>query len=248
MIYAIGDIHGQFDLLKELYTKCLRHAVISAEETGEDEHTFVFLGDYVDRGKQNRQVLDFLMNLENSPGITHVKLRGNHEQIFTEAMENPRSMFHVRMWLQNGGMSWLNEAGMDFDYFVNSYPWNHIVNWMKVWLDPYYETEDYIFVHGGLDIREPNMKKQDADSMMWARHEQKDWYRTFPKMVIHGHTPHADPVVDINRINVDTSWAHQKHDYRCLTAVALPNRRYHSHLEPEFITATKPLPLGENEK
>lgn len=236
MIYAIGDIHGQYDLLRELYTTILRHM----EAAGDKDNTIVFLGDYVDRGSQNQKVLDFLIHLESGPGLKHIFLKGNHEQIFINAMENPLVRFHVHMWLNNGGAAFLKEAGMNFDYFNHTFPWVPYVRWMKIRTDLYHETEDYVFAHGGLDIRKPNMKEQDDEYLMWARHTDKNWYRTFPKMVVHGHTPNANPQVDINRINVDTSGLHSPNlNRRCLTAVALPNRRYESHLEPEFLTAIK---------
>lgn len=231
MYYAIGDVHGQYDLLRKLYTKILAHAVAS----GDERNVIVFLGDYIDRGPKNVQVLDFIKNLENSDGLEHVRLRGNHEEIFIDAMENPQSRFHRDMWINNGGNAFLRETGYSFEQFVHTFHWDHYVRWFKIWLEDYYETEDYIFVHGGLDIRKPNMKEQDGGYMRWARHTQRDWYRTFPKMVIHGHTPNADPQIDNNRVNVDTAYSYSKYPTLRLTAVALPMRRYESHLEPEFL-------------
>lgn len=43
-LIAIGDIHGQLDMLKQLLN------VVSLQP----EDQFVFLGDYVDRGKDSR--------------------------------------------------------------------------------------------------------------------------------------------------------------------------------------------------
>ena len=232
MIYAIGDIHGKFDLLKRLYSAILK----DIDASGDADNTIVFLGDYIDRGRQNRQVLDFLKYLEDFDGVEHIFLRGNHEDIFKEAMEKPRVEWARRMWTQNGGQAFLNEVGMDFDYFVNTFAWQPYVNWMKYKLEDYYETEDYVFVHGGLDIRKTNMKDQEGESMRWARHTDKDWYRTFHKLVVHGHTPNADVQVDINRINVDTSWSYSKYPGIVnLTAVALPNRRNDEVSPPRFL-------------
>ena len=56
MLYAVGDIHGQFDLLKDLHQKIIKDAV----QKGSD-HTVVLVGDYVDRGPDSKKVLDFLM-------------------------------------------------------------------------------------------------------------------------------------------------------------------------------------------
>lgn len=232
MIYAIGDIHGKFDLLKKLYSAILK----DIDASGDADNKIIFLGDYIDRGTQNRPVLDFLRALEDFDGVEHVCLRGNHEDIFMNAMQNPRHHWYVRMWVQNGGQAFLDEVGMDFDYFNYTFPWHSYVDWMKYKLDDYHETEDYVFVHGGVDIRKPNMKDQDGESMRWARHTGKDAYAPFHKMVIHGHTPNADPQVDRNRVNVDTSWSFQKYPgILNLTAVVLPNRRDDEVSPPRFI-------------
>jgi serine/threonine protein phosphatase 1 len=238
MLYAIGDIHGQFDLLQSLYASIRK----DIEEVGDEHNVIVFLGDYIDRGSQNVQVLQFLMTLRNEPGVEHVFIYGNHEDLFVHALEHQLVPIYNRMWTQNGGQAFLDEVGMDWDYFRITYQWEKYVNWMKTKLDLYYETEDYVFVHGGVDIRIEDMRDQNEESLMWARHMQKDWYRTYHKMVIHGHTPQHDPYVDINRVNVDTSWSYAKHTGQLhLTAVVLPNRRADG--EPRFIQAVKPLEL-----
>jgi serine/threonine protein phosphatase 1 len=234
MLYAIGDIHGQAKLLSLLYD-AIREDI---KKHGDSDNKIIFLGDYIDRGPNNVQVLDFIKNLEDDEEVEHIFLRGNHEDIFTEAMEHPRSEFARKMWVNNGGQAFLDETKMDFSYFVETFPWHHYVNWFKRRLEPYYETEDYVFVHGGLDIRKPDLKKQDEASMRWARFMEHDHYANFHKMVIHGHTPRPDPVVDNNRVNVDTSWSYMKYpDTLVLTAVVLPNRR--DDQPPRFIQMYK---------
>lgn len=235
MIYAIGDIHGNYDLLDSLYKNILNDIA----SVGDESNTIIFLGDYIDRGYQNQQVLDFLRNLQDSKGIEHIMLRGNHEDIFKNAMQNHRDPFFVRMWVDNGGSAFLKERQMDFTYFVNTYPWHVYVDWMDLKLLNYYETEDYVFVHGGVDIRIPNMENQDKMTLLWSRYTNTNHYKNFNKMVIHGHTPNPDPIVDKNRINVDTSFSYSAYPGIVrLTAVALPNRR-NDDISPRFITAEK---------
>ncbi len=221
MIYAIGDIHGQYDMLKELYNIILEDIVIS----GDEENKIIFLGDYIDRGKQNIKVLDFISQLQNKSNIENIFLLGNHEQIFMEAMESPLDKNKVYMWINNGGLNFMHESGnVEWDYFHQTFPWGPYVRWFQRNLQKYHETEDYIFVHGGLDIRQPHMAKQDAEYLIWARHLQKDWYSGFHKLVVHGHTPSYDAMIDKNRINVDTSVWNPAINGRKLIAVALKNR------------------------
>lgn len=221
MIYAIGDIHGQFDLLKRLYDLIIEDISLN----GDEDNKIIFLGDYIDRGQQNRKVLDFIVHLQNTTKLEHIFLRGNHEQIFTEAMYYHLSKDKISIWVSNGGLNFMHEVGCyEFKCFHEVFPWGSYIRWFENNLQKYHETEDYIFVHGGLDIRQNDMNKQYLDYVMWARHSQKDWYGLFHKMVIHGHTPNDNAVIDKNRINVDTSGWNREVNGRKLTAVALQNR------------------------
>ena len=55
--YAIGDIHGCYTMLNNLLKNCMQHC-------GEHEFHVVFLGDYVDRGKRSREVVELLMRTQ----------------------------------------------------------------------------------------------------------------------------------------------------------------------------------------
>ena len=63
-----GDLHGQvFDLIKLI------------EEKNLQKDKMIFLGDYVDRGRNSIEVLLLLLALKISYRSTIVLLRGNHE-------------------------------------------------------------------------------------------------------------------------------------------------------------------------
>ena len=69
-IAIIGDIHGNLTALKEIITTAMDRTEV-----------FVFVGDYINRGPQSADVIDFLIYLAASPGHTTF-LRGNHEAAF----------------------------------------------------------------------------------------------------------------------------------------------------------------------
>ncbi len=230
MYYAIGDIHGEFSLLLDLYEKILYDIRVN----GEEKNTIVFLGDYIDRGEASIRVLNFLRGLENTDNLNHVFIRGNHEDMFMCAVENPLNDFDVSFWVRNGGEAVLKELNMDWDHFREAFPHQPIYQWLKDKTRFYHETDCYIFVHGGLDTRR-DVCSQLPDVLMWARNMEPDHYKGYRKKVIHGHTPHPQPVVDDNRICVDTSFSPNE---KILTAVALRNEDDGSF---RFLQSTRPL-------
>lgn len=66
-IHHIGDIHGCYTVLKEYLNDELQ-----------DNELYIFVGDYLDRGIENAEVLKFLLNIYRKPNV--MLLTGNHEQ------------------------------------------------------------------------------------------------------------------------------------------------------------------------
>lgn len=66
-IHHIGDIHGCYTVLKE-YLK----------DGFKDDELYIFCGDYIDRGIENVEVINFLYENMNRPNV--ILLEGNHER------------------------------------------------------------------------------------------------------------------------------------------------------------------------
>ena len=66
-IVFIGDIHGCYDTLMQYFKDGL-----------EDDVEYIFLGDYIDRGNQNAEVMKFLYSIMDKPNVCF--LEGNHER------------------------------------------------------------------------------------------------------------------------------------------------------------------------
>ncbi len=67
-ITVIGDIHGCFEPLKSYFE----------EHPYSKETAYIFCGDFLDRGIQNREVLDFLVSIKDDGNV--LMLEGNHER------------------------------------------------------------------------------------------------------------------------------------------------------------------------
>jgi predicted MPP superfamily phosphohydrolase len=72
MLYAVGDIHGEWEMLDELLGRIPHQA----------GDRFVFVGDYVDRGPDARRVVERLLAFSREREC--IFLLGNHESMFLD--------------------------------------------------------------------------------------------------------------------------------------------------------------------
>ncbi|MCP4439788.1 MAG: serine/threonine protein phosphatase [Aureispira sp.] len=170
-ILAISDIHGCFNTFKRLLKQ------VDLQKTDQ----LYLLGDYVDRGPHSKEVLDYIIYLQGQ-GYTLRCLRGNHEQMMLNALVDEEK---ERAWRMNGGTATLTSFGafMPKDIPARYYKFIHS-------LEYFFETEDYLFVHAGFNMREED-PFEDKHAMIWIRKWEKlfDADRLGHKTVVHGHTP-----------------------------------------------------------
>ena len=173
-LLAIGDIHGCFVALDALWK-----IVLPSES-----ETVVFLGDYVDRGPESRQVLDWLVR--ESTKSNRVFLRGNHEVMMLEAAENP---FGADSWKECGGLETLLSYGVlrgsDWPSKIPEAHWSFLRSTGR-----YYETARHIFVHACLDPQ-LGLDEQMNDMLYWETFDQLRPHRSGKKVVC-GHTTLGD--------------------------------------------------------
>lgn len=218
MYFPIGDIHGQYNLMKKLYDK-----IVEEIENGIDPvwgGTIVFLGDYIDRGPDSKKVLDFLMNLEDTENIKHIILKGNHETFMVECQRQPHNFINVDIWMNNGG----EETIEAFDVNTKDIQNGALKEYVE-WLDnlPFiYTTWDYIFVHAGYNGNVP-LHLQAEEYCVWDFNKTPNLYRYMHKIVIHGHMMrHDGPIIDLknNRIWMDVgAGLVNKHATVCLPEI-----------------------------
>lgn len=67
-VNVFGDIHGCMTVLNEYFNQFPMN----------DEEFYIFVGDYIDRGIENAEVLSFLIKIKDNPNV--ILLEGNHER------------------------------------------------------------------------------------------------------------------------------------------------------------------------
>ena len=204
-IYAVGDIHGRFDLLDELLARIGDD--MSSRPTARS--VSVFLGDYLDRGPSSRETIDRL--IAHAEANESVFLKGNHEQIAISCLRD-RGLFE--RWMRLGGRETLISYGITLAAlsddrqivrlqaaFHDALPQSHFRFFRD--LQNSYTCGDYFFAHAGVKPDIP-LSRQKENDLLWIRQEFLSSRDDFGKIVIHGHTPRRDIEVEPNRVNIDT--------------------------------------------
>lgn len=192
--YAIGDIHGQFDLLRRAHDLIARD---QAREGG-PEAPVIHLGDLVDRGPASAAVVAYLAK-GTQAGENWITLKGNHDRMLSLFMaETPQpdpvlrsdlSYLHPRI----GGSTTLASYGVpnaadrplapvhaealaafpDADRaFLGALPVMH-------------QRGEVVFVHAGLRPRVA-LKDQIEDDLVWIRDPFLTHRESFGPLIIHG--------------------------------------------------------------
>jgi serine/threonine protein phosphatase 1 len=162
--YVITDVHGRLTELKSLLAQVPANA------------RMVFLGDYVDRGSQSREVVELVRSLHDRGSAC---LRGNHEDMLCAA--------DPHQWLANGGASTVLSYKHPLTGALDPVALQHDMDWFRS-LPRIHEDEKRVYVHAGVN---PAFDLADQPEAMtqWFRYPAGADIGYRGKMVVHGHTP-----------------------------------------------------------
>lgn len=160
MKYAIGDVHGMYHTLLDLIDKI---------KSSDANPTFIFVGDYIDRGPFSKEVVDLIISLVAEG---HHAIRGNHDDVFDWIL-NGKSQSDMKehvvgtpcadnvlsWWCVNGFLPCLKSYGVDIEFppdweqiredIQNITPESHKQFFRN--LPMCWECDTHIVVHGSLD-------------------------------------------------------------------------------------------------
>jgi serine/threonine protein phosphatase 1 len=199
-VYAIGDIHGCLDRLVAL------HEMIAEDLANRPtlNTTLIHLGDYVDRGNDSAQVVDWLINGPPVPADQFINLMGNHEQMMLAAVAgaDPEA---PGLWLMNGGADSLTSWGIGRMVppaeWAARLPRQHLIFLRDLAIS--HRIGPYMFVHAGIHPGVA-LELQSRHDMLWIRDPFLQSRADHGAVIVHGHTPKREPVVLPNRIAIDT--------------------------------------------
>ncbi len=188
--YVFTDIHGQAKQLETILKK------INLQSDDE----LIFLGDYIDRGPNSKEVIDLLLEIQSKYKSTF--LIGNHEQMllsYLEGIDNPlRNSF-----LKNGGKATLDSYRDEQNNL--KIPINHVNFFYS--LETTHQDNDFFYVHAGvpnLPLYEIANEDKYKNDFLWIRSPFLFSDFIWEKKIIHGHTPMKTVDLQRNRIGLDT--------------------------------------------
>jgi serine/threonine protein phosphatase 1 len=190
--WVIPDIHGCAKTLRALIEDLIKPS----------KHDWIyFLGDYIDRGPSSKEVIDYLMYLQEEDYNIRLLL-GNHEDYLVKSVQQEQALKSVlgfrqknrtkKEWMFHGGRQTMESFQItDLREFPVDY-----LDWMKQ-LEYYIELDQYILVHAGLNFKNKD-PFSDKESMLWVREFDVDSKRINNKRIIHGHVPVSLEFIDLS--------------------------------------------------
>lgn len=204
-VYAISDIHGEYELFQEL-----------VQYYDQTIHQLVLIGDLNDRGGKTKECFLLGKKLVEEQGAIY--LRGNHEEYFLQFLNQPEDWF--ASYIYNGGketMESLLHKGATEEYSPTEIAlmirtrYKELIAFL-VELPFYFEWEDYLFVHAGVDLAKKDWRETSLHDFIWIREPFHQRKNQTGKKIVFGHTItpmlHGDMVttnlwLSDNKIGID---------------------------------------------
>ena len=187
-LFVIGDVHGCAQELETLLEELPLRAASA----------IVFLGDYIDRGPNSRQVIELIMDLSLVHDV--FPLMGNHESLLLDFIDSASPLSRARFMYNGGGatlQSYLEEPGRF------SIPSDHI-HFLRT-LNIALQDESHFFVHAGVpDMALDEIQEKDRSTLLWVRDSFHASLFRWNKTIVHGHSRVPEVQRTERRINLDT--------------------------------------------
>ena len=176
--YVTSDIHG-------FYTPLIKALTEARYFEDQEPHKLVILGDLFDRGKEPKELQNFILDLMSRDEV--ILIKGNHEDLFVEFATTDMGIayqhhvsngtYDTALWLTDYFPKLVRRQPLEFVDAIKETPLYRTIIPSMV---DYFETEKYIFVHGWIPcVRERDgsfsyiAQWRDASAQEWTRAR---WY------------------------------------------------------------------------
>ena len=188
-LLVFGDIHGNWERFMDVYQKV---------NVNPENDLVVFLGDYLDRGKNPVPVMDWVLKHFETKNM--IFLRGNHEQMFYESLHNEgQDAGMVDFQISSPKSLWFAEGSGGFEtykaigksgrgkYLIAA--WLQLIEKMSLYAEIEVNGQKYWFVHADCNPEQP-LAKQGSKKLLWERNLAKyPGLHQETQIIVLGHTP-----------------------------------------------------------
>ncbi len=183
--YVVADVHG-------FYTELIAALTEKGYFEDKEPRKLVICGDLLDRGREAERLQAFALELIKKDEL--ILIRGNHEDLALELIENAERYFAdeytalyshhshngtINTFMQLTGMT-MNEIFLNVKTFKGKASRTPFIKELVPASIDYLETEHYIFVHGWIPCRErysPTFGKCYFYDPDWRRASKEEWSR-----------------------------------------------------------------------
>ncbi|MBO0902609.1 metallophosphoesterase [Jiella sonneratiae] len=203
-IVAIGDVHGESELLRQFLAGIDRLAA----DRGVSPAIYL-LGDLVDRGADSRGAMEVAEAvLSERPGSK--LLLGNHDEWLLRFLSGELDREETLHWIDQGGGETLASYGCSAGDSLDTMRRAIDRRWpghrkMLAAASAIEFAGPFAFVHAGIDPRRP-LEAQRRQDCIWIRAPFMNHVGRLSHLVLHGHTPQKAglPTITENRLSLDT--------------------------------------------
>lgn len=202
-VYAIGPVHGCFDLLCRLIMRIRADGGTRSSAPTR----IIFLGGIVDHGRQSAEVVTRLRRLARKSSNLIV-LKGRDEQLMVQALDG--DVDKLEAWLCRGGGETLASWGVPARLIDAALPallklarttiGKDTLRWLGALLT-HHRNGDYFFSHAGVRPGVP-LAAQSEENLLWIGRDFLDHHEPLEAVIVQGQAPDEEPVFAPNRIGL----------------------------------------------
>ena len=175
--YVVSDVHSYFDILKDTLTK-------QGFFNDTEPHKLIVCGDLMDRGPGSKELEAFIVDLMEKDEVILVK--GNHEDLFLDMVDKfieyrDGIYFHSSHHWSNGtartglDLTGINDVVEYDNYFDIKCRQTDFYKKIIPACRNYFETKNYIFVHGWIPVVSTDYRSYFAYLDDWRNASDEQW-------------------------------------------------------------------------
>lgn len=220
MKFIVGDIHGEYLKLKSIVEFILSY----------DQHPeFIFIGDYIDKGSNSLEVLNFLTSLSKQYSCSFIM--GNHEYHWIKSAE--KDIQSTNYLQKYGGQATCLSFGIK-DIFETARDMLSNYSTLFQSMVAFIDLDNYFICHEGMMPFEMADFKNIPLEGWFNKNRYQILSTNFEhkKMLIFGHTAFYYPYYFENKLDIDTGACYLSE--QPLTAFCIEEKMFYNSLHKKL--------------